>query len=174
MSTKEKFPKLYVKAALLRRQTEILKKRSWLYYVFFLFMLVLPLLLFLLMNLRVSPSVTEEHVYIKYIISALYILLLIIIIDWEKRFSGKMHSQYKDVQEICGELSDMIDWTTMRKRQIYRSLPIELQEPIDNFYSYSSSFLCPFYGGKRIRNAMFVILSTETVGIFMYSLISLL
>ena len=64
----------------------------------------------------------------------------------------------------------MIDWTTMRKRQVYKSLEPELQKPIDEFYTYCISRVCPFYGGRGLRNVMFIVFMFEAFGIFAYSL----
>lgn len=174
MSAKEKYPELYKKAALLQRQTDILKMHSWLYYVFFSFMLLMPLFLLLLLIVGNYSSVSEGYPFTKYVVFALYFLLLIVIVDWEKRLFGKILRLFEDAQNLCGELSDMIDWTTMRRRQIYNTLSTELQGPIDSFYTYTLSRLCPFYGGRRLKTAIFIILLVEAVGVFVYSLISLL
>ena len=56
---------------------------------------------------------------------------------------------YNSVMEKCGDLTDSIDWSTMRKRQLYNNLDPEIQSSIDNFYEFCMSKDCPYYGGKK-------------------------
>ena len=170
MAAKEKYSELYEKAALLGNQTRILRQRSILYYVAFSMMLMFLLLFSLVMFFSIFPTIGEDALYIKYLCIVFLFMLTTVIMKWEQSLSKKTRDLYESVQQLCEELSDMIDWTTMRKKQIYKSLEPELQKPIDEFYTYCISRACPFYGGRALRNIMFMVFMIEAFGIFAYSL----
>lgn len=172
MAAKEKYTELYEKAALLGNQTRILRQRSILYYVSFSMMLVFLLLFSLVMIFSILPTIGEDALFIKYLCIVFLFALITVIMKWEQSLSKKTRDLYERVQQLCVELSDMIDWTTMRKRQIYKSLEPELQKPIDEFYIYSISRACPFYGGRALRNLMLIVFMIEALGIFAYSLLA--
>lgn len=116
----------------------------------------------------VHKTIVETMPAGKYIIAATLIFVMALTISFEKKLSKGLRSLFEDVQKLCGELSDMIDWTTMRKRQVYKPLEPELQESIDGFYNYCISRRCPFYGGKAIYYSMLVVLLLDTLGMFVF------
>ena len=78
---------------------------------------------------------------------------------------------YSEVKKQCGELSDMVDWETMRKRQVYKTLDPLIQRPIDFFYEFSRSKKCPFYGGEKRYKFLRLMSLVEVVLIMSISLL---
>ena len=140
--------------------------------MFFSYMLVFVSII-IVYAFSVQKVVAEEMATGNYIIAAALFFVMAVTINSEKKLAKGLHSLFEDVQKLCGELSDMIDWTTMRKRQVYKPLEPELQESIDGFYNYCISRRCPFYGGKAIYYSMLIVLLLDTLGMFAFIAIAL-
>lgn len=83
----------------------------------------------------------------------------------------KTRQLYLSVLSKCGELSDMVDWTTMRKRQLYHQLDEKIQEPINAFFEYSTSKLCPFHGGRKLFLSLQLLFQLELIACAAMSLV---
>jgi hypothetical protein len=79
--------------------------------------------------------------------------------------------QFEEVKRICGELSDMVDWTSMRKRQVYNATDSKIQMAINEFYEYTMSTSCPFYGGKKRYYLLRMLAMLELLAIMVFSLL---
>ena len=165
MIHKDTYIELFNRAAELDSLTKALKRFSIQFYVYLLVSIVIPLLVLLLLFFQ------AEHFFLL-VKLILYILLLVYIVFSIKtindRYNG-ISELYKTAQHICWELTDDIDWNTMRKRQIHRPLNPSLQNPIDRFYKYSLSVICPIYGGNVLRIILQLILVLEFLFTFVRS-----
>ena len=145
---KEKYSLLYVEARELSEKTSLLKKRSRLLLV----LQIVSLLLLLIYMVAVAPSfkMTDSHNEALLTFYSFVFLLFALIYFWMRNMNKKTRKLFFSVHSMCGDLSDMVDWTTMRKRQLYHQLDEKIQGSIDAFYEYSISLLCPYYGGKKL------------------------
>lgn len=148
MNNKDKYLEVYQIAEDLSRSTFLLRKKSRGLYVWQIFTAVFPLGVYLTLLLLLSNSAPEK------IDPYRMIPMMVCYVAFFCCFFICMRAYYRlgmllnEVKEKCSELSDMVDWTTMRKKQIYNALDPKIQKSIDDFFDYSKSNLCPFYGGK--------------------------
>ena len=168
-NSKEKYSQLYIEAKDLSEKTSLLKKRSRLLLV----LQIVSLLLLPFFMLAITPSfkmadTRNENLLFFY---SIVFLLFALIYFWMRNMNKKTRKLYFFVHGKCGELSDMVDWTTMRKRQIYHQLDERIQEPIDAFYEYSVSKLCPYYGGRKLFLILQMLYQLELIACATMSLI---
>lgn len=142
-----------------------------LYYIAFVQILIFLPFFSWIIFFRVLPLLGDGGFFLKYFCVASLFALISFVMTMGQRLSKQTRGLYENVLQLCGELSDMIDWSTMRKRQVYKPLEQNLQNPIDDFYTYSISILCPFYGGKVLLNVLFICLMIEVLSIFVYALL---
>lgn len=158
-NTSDKYNQIYLEAKELSSKTSLLKKCSRLllasYAVVLLFILFF---LFALFPFLKSPEPGDETMMTLY---SIVFILFVLVYFGSRIINRKTKRLYLSVQSKCGELSDMVDWTTMRKRQLYHQLDARIQQPIDEFYEYSISKLCPYHGGLKLFTVMHLLLSFE-------------
>ena len=168
-SSKEKYSQLYFEAKELSEKTLLLKKRSRL--LFFLRIVSLLLLPFFMIAVvpRFNVSDTNDEALLTF--CSIVFLLFVLIYFWMRNMNKNTRKLYMSVHSKCGDLSDMVDWTTMRKRQLYHQLDEKIQESIDAFYDYSISKLCPYYGGRKLFLALQLLYQLELIACATMSLI---
>jgi len=158
-NTSDKYNQIYLEAKELSSKTSLLKKCSRLllasYAVVLLFILFF---LFALFPFLKSPEPGDETMMTLY---SIVFILFVLVYFGSRIINRKTKRLYLSVQSKCGELSDMVDWTTMRKRQLYHQLDARIQQPIDEFYEYSISKLCPYHGGLKLFTVIHLLLSFE-------------
>lgn len=147
-TSKEKYSQLYTEAKELSEKTSLLKKRSRLLLALQVASLLLLPFFLVIMAPLFKSTVTYNEVLMSFY--SIVFLLFAIIYFWMRNMNKQTRKLYLSVHSKCGDLSDMVDWTTMRKKQLYHQLDEKIQEPIDAFYEYSVSKLCPYYGGRKL------------------------
>ena len=147
-----------------------LKKRSWhLMYISLYSLFLLPFYVFFL-NYLVNVRETTDKATVVLTLSVL--LFLFFLLYFSQRIVLKnIYFLFFDVQKKWSELSDKVDWTEMRKKQLYNSLDERIQKPIDEFSRYRRSILCPMEGGRNIRIFMGLLFILE---LFICPLITLI
>lgn len=147
-SSKEKYSRIYSEAKELAEKTSLLKKRS----ILLLIMQILSLLLlpFFIIAIVSSYKMTDSYSEVLLAFYSIVFLIFVLIYFWMRIIKKSTRERYLSLHSMCGELSDMVDWTTMRKRQLYHKLDEKIQGPIDSFYEYSISKICPYYGGRKL------------------------
>ena len=163
MSNEEKYSEVYSTARALQVNIFMLHKKSRNVLFWQIVTLILPAMFFFLtffvvnkyflIKVETSQSISFIVFYIVFMLCYFYAI--------RSYYNLKMF--YGDVKKQCGELSDMVDWETMRKRQVYKTLDPLIQRPIDLFYEFSRSKQCPFYGGAKRYNFLRLMSIVEVV-----------
>lgn len=128
--------------------------RSIFYYVYIIWVLSYFLSEILLTTCFQDFILGELSSWGKLVFMVICMTLMCGFLALEHILYKRLRTLYDNTQNLCNKVSDAIDWTTMRKRQAYKNLEPELQEPINSFFSYCLSPFCPFYGGRRIRHIL--------------------
>lgn len=171
MNSKEKYSEVYRTAKELRKNTELLRKKSRLLYFLSYFTAIFPGLLYttliLLLHLgNIYSSELRQAISLFMFYVVFFILLLLQI-----RLFLSVRNLFDEVMVKCGKLSDMVDWTAMRKRQIHSEVDPQIQESIDDFFEYSMSTLCPYYGGKAKYKSLRYLSIVEIIVVTIFSLL---
>lgn len=171
MNNKEKISEVYQIVEYLSRNTVILRVKSLRLSVWQVITALLPMvvyfsLLFLLPNDLFEKTETNQTIAL---IAGFVVFLFCFYV--EIRLYYRLGMRFNEVKKACGELSDMIDWTTMRKKQVYNSLDPKIQQTIDGFYEYSMSTMCPFYGGKKKYKGLRLLSIVELVVVMFISIL---
>ena len=171
MNSKEKYGEVYRTAIELHHSTNFLRKKSRRIYLwsiltsFFPGVLYAVLLLLLHYNCDCSSESKQTISLMTFFVTFLVMLLM------QTRSFFRIGTLFHKVMEICGELSDMVDWTTMRKRQVYSEIDPKIQKPIDEFFEFSMSTQCPFYGGKTKYKFFRYLSMVEMIVVMVFSLL---
>lgn len=167
--SKEKYSRLYIEAKELSEKTSLLKKRCWQLFV----LQIVSLLLLPFFMIAIAPlfNVTETLNEALLTFYSIVFLLFALFYFWMRNMNKKTRQLYLSVLSKCGELSDMVDWTTMRKRQLYHQLDEKIQEPINAFFEYSTSKLCPFHGGRKLFLSLQLLFQLELIACAAMSLV---
>ena len=136
---------LYLTARDLSAATSRLRLNSRRLFFLQLFAMLLPFFLYCLLMVLASVFDVES---LETLALVVFYLSFFVCLIRGMRLYYHLKSFYTEVKDRCGFLSDSIDWTIMRKKQVFGQLDDKIQLPIDAFYEYSSSSICPFYGGK--------------------------
>lgn len=163
MSNEEKKSEVFAIAHALRFDVDKLYQKSrhivmWQFFILFM-PAVLSFIVFFVINkyFEVTAEIAQTVSFIIFYLAFLYYFFKI------TRSYYNLKILYNDVMRRCGELSDMVDWETMRRRQVYKTLDPRIQFSIDSFYEYSRSKLCPFYGGKKRYNYLRILSLLEFI-----------
>lgn len=149
MNSKEKYLEVFRTAIELREVTILLREKSRNLYVWSFCAAVVPIVVYFALLFFLSNN-DDYKPEMKQVISLLsFFVLFLFFFYFQNRKFFRAGNIFKDVVKRCGELSDMVDWMTMRKRQVYSEVDERIQKPIDEFYEYSMSPQCPFGGGKK-------------------------
>lgn len=168
---KDKYSEVYQVAEDLSRSTILLKKKSRSLYAWQIFTAVFPLgvyLILLLLLYNRMPENTDSYQTIP--LMACYAAFICCFVICTRAYY-RLGMLLNDVKVKFGELSDMVDWTTMRKKQIYSTLDPKLQQPIDAFFDYGKSKLCPFDGGKTRFKLLRMLSLVEIIIVMITSLL---
>lgn len=172
MNSKEKYAEVYKTADSLNANMEVLRMKSGRLYGWMRVMALLPLVVYCLLFFvvfRDQIGEKEANEAIPMMVSYVVFLLCFYIVS---RKYIRLRLQFEEVKRICGELSDMVDWTSMRKRQVYNNtIDPKIQVAIDEFYEYTMSTSCPFYGGKKRYRWLRMVAMTELLAIMVFSLL---
>lgn len=171
MSNKEKYAEVYKTADSLNANMEVLRIKSRQLYDWMLVIAIFPLVVYCTLIFVVfREQINEKEAYEAISMTASYVLFLMCFyIEGRKYF--RLRLQFEEVKRICGELSDMVDWTSMRKRQVYNTIDPKIQVAIDEFYEYTMSHSCPFYGGKKRYRWLRMVAMIELLAIMVFSLL---
>ena len=137
LNTSDKYYQLYIEAEELSSKTSFLRKRCRLLLALqILSLLFLLFFLFALFPLLKSQEPRNEllmslYSFVFFLFAIFYFVIRII--------NKRTKRLYLSVLSKCGELSDMVDWTTMRKRQLYHQLDAKIQEPINDLLPCSET-----------------------------------
>lgn len=160
---------IYKKALLLKNQTKLLKKHSLKYFIHLLLYVSIPIFAFVYTYFFLA--INDKNLWwIKLVVSFLTLIFYMFVLKNDDIKHKVLVETYNNTLQLCGELSDIIDWKTLRKRQIHKPLDPALQEPIDDFYMYSLSLICPEHRGRVIRISLLLLLVFCAFFVFSYSL----
>lgn len=171
MSSKDNYAEVYLTANELRSYTNVLRRRSKRIYLWSIYTAILPGLIYALLVLLLHyncdcSSATKETISLMVFYVTFFVMFLL-----QMRLYLRTGTLFNKVMDKCGELSDMVDWTTMRKRQVYSEIDPKIQQPIDEFFEYSMSTQCPFYGGKAKFKALRYLSMAEMIVVMVFSLL---
>lgn len=171
MNNKEKYSEVYKTVEILNINMMILRKKSRQLYGWLYVWAILPAIVYCVFFLiAYKELISQKDTYIVVPLMVSYVVYLFCFYIVEKKYY-RLRLLFDNVKSNCGELSDMVDWTTMRKRQIYNTtLDPKIQGAIDDFYEYTLSTSCPFYGGKVKYRMLRMISFSELISIMIYSL----
>ena len=171
MNSKEKYSEVFHTAMELHADTILLREKSRNLYVWSVYAAVVPIVVYfvLLFFLSNNDDYKPETKQVISLLSFFVLFLFFFYVQYRKFF--RAGNIFKDVVKRCGELSDMVDWTTMRKRQVYSEVDEKIQKPIDEFYEYSMSPQCPFYGGKKRFKMLRYMVMVEAMIVMVISLL---
>lgn len=159
-SNNDKYSEVFIEAKMLSERISQLRRRSIaLFYIDVLSLLYLPIyVLMLKFILRV-----HEYDHFTSVIMWMSILIVIFFIIHlsKSRMIRIIYPLYFDVQRKWNELSDKVDWTTMRKKQLYGELDEKIQKPLDNFTRYRHSLINPVDSGRKMRYIFGLLFFTE-------------
>lgn len=145
------YSQLYIEVCTLTKKTLLLKERSMLLLVLEIVSLMLLPYFFICLapNLR-STDVKRESAYVQVIMSLIIFLIFFLLVLCANNMNKKTKKLFLDLHLKCGELSDMVGWTTMGEKQLCHVLDEKIQKPIDEFHEYFISILCLYFGGKKL------------------------
>lgn len=171
MSSKEKYAEIYLTANELHSYTNVLRRRSKRIYLWSIYTAILPGMIYALLitllhhNCDCSSGTKQTISLMVFFVSFILVFLL------QMRLYFRTGTLFNKVMDKCGELSDMVDWTTMRKRQVYSEIDPRIQQPIDEFFEYSMSGQCPFWGGRARFKALRYLSMVEMIVVMVFSLL---
>lgn len=171
MNNNDKYSEIYRVAQELRVNTEILRNKSRWLYMWSYGVDIIPFFIYIALCtiLYYSDSFSLESNQVISLLVFFVLYSLFIFIQTRKYYY--LSSHFHDVMARCGELSDMVDWESMRKRQVYKAIDEKIQFSIDDFYDYSMSSNCPFYGGRRRYFLLRLVSLIEVITVIMLSLL---
>lgn len=172
MNRKEKYAEVYKTAESLEANMNVLRMKSSQLYGWMRVMAFLPLAAYCLLFFVVfREQIGERAAYEAIPMTVSYVVFLLCFYIVSRRYY-RLGLQFEEVKRICGELSDMVDWTSMRKRQVYNNtIDPKIQVAIDEFYEYTMSKSCPFYGGKKKYHWLRMVAMMELLAIMVFSLL---
>lgn len=160
ISDNDKYSKVYLEAKLLSEKISLLREKSkGLLFIELFSLTILPIYV-LALYLFIYVYESREKTLI---VSVLGVILIVYLIFYfiRKTSYRKTITLNLEVRQKCNELSDSVDWITMRKKQLYNTLDERIQKPIDDFLSYSNSKLCPISGGRKLQLFIQILLLLE-------------
>ena len=149
----DKYSEVYLEAKMLLYKISLLKRQSKLLLFMEFFSLLLLPIYFWLLYFLIYVYETKEAIMVALPMSILLFCFFVFYL-LQGRVEKKIFPLYYDVQIKWSELSDKVDWTTMRKKQLYSTLDKLIQEPLDEFSRYRHSVLCPAEGGRKMRSLL--------------------
>lgn len=159
-SNNEKYSELYIEAKRLSRKIVLLKRWSIVLLIIRLQRLfILPIHVFLLNYfINVNETIDKPTIIHVFCVLWFFFFLLSFLIGIIGR---KLYPLYNDTQRDWNRLSDKVDWTEMRKKQLYSTLDKRIQKPIDNFSKFRRSILNPFfdYDNRRTKNIFWYVVN---------------
>ena len=171
MKSKEKYLEVYKTAESLNANMTILRIMSRRMYGWMIVMAIFPLVIYCLLFFVVfKEQIGEKEAYEAIPMMVSYVVFLLCFYVVSRKYF-RLRLQFEEVKRICGELSDMVDWTSMRKRQVYNATDSKIQMAINEFYEYTMSTSCPFYGGKKRYYLLRMIAMLELLAIMVFSLL---
>ena len=160
---KEKYSDIYTKARQLKRETSILKQRCgrlWLYEI--LYAITLLTLLLIVMHIAHYLELSKV-VYADITFSLIAVVAIKYILRYISKYKNTTRSLCAKCEETSGQLSDMIDWGSMRKRQLYQDTDPYLESVLNDFFLFCISKKCPFHGGRKQFRALHLLLTMMTL-----------
>lgn len=156
----DKYAEVYSDAKQLSEKTFLLKRRSKMLLISGIYNLfLLPIYACLLYLLTDVYEVESKNMTVA-IMSALLFLFYVFYLLRRNELK-KSIKLFFEVDRLYYKLSDMVDLTSMRKKQLYKELDVKIQKPLDDFSEYRISMLCPIYNEGRnlqsIINTLFLV-----------------
>lgn len=172
MNSREKYAEVYKTADSLNVNMAILRMKSGQLFGWMRVMALFPLVVYCLLFFVVfREQIGEKAAYEAIPMTVSYVVFLLCFYIVSRKYF-RLRLQFEEVKRICGELSDMVDWTSMRKRQVYNNtIDPKIQAAIDEFYEYTMSTSCPFYGGKKRYRWLRMVAMIELLVIMLFSLL---
>ena len=172
MNNKEKYADVYRTAQELRISTNLLRQKSKKIYFLSYLTAILPAAIYAFLLVFFSQTDCDCSSEAKQTISLMvFFVSFIVMFLLQMRLFFRTGTLFKEVMEKCGVLSDMVDWTSMRKRQVYSDVDPKIQDSINDFFEYSLSTQCPYYGGRAKYKSLRYLSIVEMITVMVFSLL---
>lgn len=150
----DKYAEVYSDAKQLSEKTILLKRQSKLLLISNIYsLLLLPLYACLLYLLTDLYGVESKYMIVA--ITSVLLSLFYILYSVRRNTLKKTMELFFEVDRLYNKLSDKVDWTSMRKRQLYNELDEKIQKTLDDFFEYRISMFCPFCReGQNLQSVM--------------------
>lgn len=140
-SNNDRYSEVAIEAKQLSQKQQALKKKNSLFlWLLVLRLLFLPFLVLLL--LYFEREGTDKNTIIIWLFGIMTFNYLFGFLLGYIRIT--LFNLYLDVERKWSNLTDKVDWETMRKKQLYDELDERVQKAIDDFYRFNHSFYNPF------------------------------